>query len=287
MGRFFQSKQQNQELSGLQLQTNHYQSARYHLLLVVIFTLINLVLLALGSSSYFLFSATIPYAITGVAKWMSPEETYLTQPLFLIALIISLALVALYLVGYFLSKHFRGGWLIFSLVFFMIDSIGLFIFFGISVDMLMDIIIHVWVIISLSRGVIAYGKIKQQDPVEAFPLDALLTPLQPEGAAEGQTVPPLDLPDSAILRRANGEVNARILLELQACDHRIAYRRVGKVNELIIDGYVYAEHTALWERAHRLSANVGGHTFTVGYDGASFCYATVDDLLAMRKLRTI
>ena len=51
----------NQNMTESQKLTSRYNSARHNILLVIVFTLINCILCAVGSSSYFLFSAAIPY----------------------------------------------------------------------------------------------------------------------------------------------------------------------------------------------------------------------------------
>ena len=60
-----------------------FTSARYNLLLVIGMTLINIVMLFLGGSSYFLFSATIPYSLSIDGAYYTgklPEEFYTDMP---------------------------------------------------------------------------------------------------------------------------------------------------------------------------------------------------------------
>jgi hypothetical protein len=47
----------------------------------------------------------------------------------------------------------------------VIDTIGMFIFTGFAVEGIVDIIFHVWVIVSLALGINAYFKLKKL-PVE-------------------------------------------------------------------------------------------------------------------------
>ena len=63
------------------------------------------------------------------------------------------------------------------------------------------------------------------------------------------------------------------------------YRRVKRVNELVISGYVYDEYVALAETAHCLSAKMDGHLIEVGYDGLSSSYLRVDGQQIQRKVR--
>ena len=72
-------KENTQQLSQQQVLTNKYMGARHNLLLVVVFTLINIVLLLVQSNTYFLFSATIPYFLADLGMVLCgkyPAEYY-------------------------------------------------------------------------------------------------------------------------------------------------------------------------------------------------------------------
>ena len=60
-----------------------------------------------------------------------------------------------------------------------------------------------------------------------------------------------------------------------------------RTNELVIDGDVYGEYTALFEKVHMLTAIIDGHTLAVGYDGAASSYLSVDGNVAATKIRII
>ena len=75
MANFFR----NRNLSKRQRLEQKYNSARINLALVVAFTLVNLVLLAVNADTYFLFSAYVPYLITSVGMLICgkyPAEFY-------------------------------------------------------------------------------------------------------------------------------------------------------------------------------------------------------------------
>ena len=75
MANFFR----NRNLSKRQRLEQKYNSARMNLALVVAFTLVNLVLLAVNADTYFLFSAYVPYLITSVGMLICgkyPPEYY-------------------------------------------------------------------------------------------------------------------------------------------------------------------------------------------------------------------
>ena len=73
------AKQKVQQLSQREQLTNKYMGARHNLLLVVIFTAVNIGLLVAQSNSYFLFSASIPYYLVDLGMYLCgkyPMEYY-------------------------------------------------------------------------------------------------------------------------------------------------------------------------------------------------------------------
>jgi len=286
MGLF--NNNQNVATSKRQVLINRYNSARYDMLVVAICTAVNLFLLAVGSFTYFLFSASIPYEIASLARFMCglyPEEIYeggyaayefFNPALFYVALAIAVVIAACYVLFFIFSKNNKVGWLIAGLVVFSLDTLFMFWSYGFALENLMDIIFHVLVIVMLSLGVRAHYKL-QSMACETLP------PVDEYGQTSGFGGE-IDRPDSNALRAADTSVKARILLELKAFDHVIVYRRVKKVNELVIDGYVYDEYVARIEMPHVLTANVDGHAIAVGYNG-SVSYATVDGQQAATKVR--
>lgn len=262
-----------------------YNSSVTNLLLVVGFSLINIVLLVMNSDTYFLFSAFIPYVLADFGMFycgMYPEEYYYDVPdmeyLSSSFLVVTLAVAAVILLLYFLSwlfaKKKKVGWLIFALIFFCIDTVAMLLFTGFAVDSIVDIIFHAWVIVSLSIGVSNYFKLKKLPEEE---LDELAEGL-PDSTEQ-------IVENSSILRMADTEVKSRTLLEAEAFGHHIVYRRVKKVNELVVDGRVYDEYEALVEYPHTLCAVVGGHKFEVQYDNTSHMYIFADGQQIAKKLR--
>ncbi len=156
---------------------SQYNSARYNLLLVVIFTVINMILALVNANSYFLFSATIPYFLTYFGMYMCgkmPDEIYgdrseyiFFEDSFLYTVVaVSIVVLALYFLCWLFSGKQRVGWLIAALVLFVLDSIFLVWNYGISVDMLMDYLFHIWVIVLLVIGIKAHYKLKILPPDE-------------------------------------------------------------------------------------------------------------------------
>ncbi len=165
-------------LSQHDILTNKYKNARSNLLLVVAFTLVNSVLCLVGSDSYFLWSASIPYYFTlygMVYTGRFPAEYYADWKDFVplgdsyLATMVTTAFVciAIYLLFWFLSKKHGYGWLVAALVFFVVDSIYMFYVSGFSAEILLDIFFHIWVIGTLAMGISAALKLKKLPPEQA------------------------------------------------------------------------------------------------------------------------
>ena len=152
-----------------------YASSRASLLIVVVFTLINCILAATGSDTYFLFSASIPYYLAFYGSLfcgLMPEAYYTPEngfdPSFeffdisalYVMLSIAVIITLVYGVFWFMSRKEKHGWLIAALVFFSVDTIGMIALFGFSMDMLLDVLMHAYVIISLISGITAIPKLK-------------------------------------------------------------------------------------------------------------------------------
>ena len=175
------AKERDQELSQREILTNKYQSARANILLVVVFTLLNIILLVTNSNTYFLFSAAIPYFIVDLGMLLCgkyPQEYYLEEfaemefmgdAFLVVTLVVAAVILVLYLLSWILSKKPRVGWMIFALVFFAADTAGMLFLTGISSDMIIDILFHGWVIISLVSGVVSYFKLKKLPEEEELP----------------------------------------------------------------------------------------------------------------------
>ncbi len=270
------------------LEVKHKRS-RNNLLLVIAFTIINLILLVIESDTYFLFSAYIPYALVDTGMFlceMYPAEFYseeflslefLDPGFFAIFMGVALVIVLLYFLSWLFSKKHKVGWLIFALVFFVIDTVALLALWGVQMDNIIDIVFHIWVILSLSMGVSANLKLKKLPQKQEEFLEYKDFGETEKAVSEAK--------NSAIIRIADNNVKSRVLLESNELGLSIVYRRVKKVNELVINGNVYDEIEALFEVAHSLKAEIDGHQIEVGYDGKLYSYLIIDGQLVTRKLR--
>ena len=272
-----------------------YKASRANLLLVVIATAINMFLIATGSDTYFLFSAFIPYFLTTIGMvqcgllppeyYEYPMEDYIfyDKSLFVALLIISIILTSLYLLAWFMSKKNRVGWLIFALVFFGLDTLGMLIFNGFAAESIIDIVFHAWIIYYLVVGIIAHNKLRNY-PYEDEPVMAYENAIPQAEAAEGVEPESVSVQNSPILRKADKDVKHRVLLQKRMFNMDICYRRVKRVNELVINGNVYDEFEALAEPAHTLEAYVDGHHIEAVYNG-THSIINIDGKEVVKKIR--
>lgn len=264
-----------------------------NLLLVVVFTIINLVLLATNADSYFLFSAFIPYFITSLGMFLCgrfPEYYYedieemmfLENSIFVVLLIISIILTLLYLLAWFMSSKNRAGWLVFALVFFGFDTLGMLVLNGISFETVIDIVFHGWVIYYLVLGIHAHKKLKELPLEEEAPITEEAIPQTVEG--EEESTDATGAQNSNVIRVADKDIKHRVLLEASALKYDICYRRVKHTNELVINGNVYDEIYGIMEYPHTLKAFIDGHYIVAGYTG-THSFINVDDENIAKKVR--
>lgn len=165
-------------------------SARRSLLMVTIFTVVNLVLLVTNSNTYFIFSAFIPYFLTGTGMVLCgrfPTDYYgddflemqFLDPSFLTIMIaISVVIIALYLLAWYFSKNRKVGWLVFAFIFFALDTIVMFLLSDSLASSIIDILFHAWVLFDIGVAINAAGKLKK------LPGEAELAPADPAAPME-------------------------------------------------------------------------------------------------------
>ena len=156
------------------------KSARSTLLTAVLFTMLNIVLLLVGSNRYFLFSATIPYYLTffGYMFDYFTVGTYTLTGL-------TMALIPLAALGFcwYCSKA-DSRWLKVAAVLFGVDvlaMLGLMLWSGDMSSSLLDIVFHGWVEICLIRGIKADNRLKVMEGAKATQLEI---PVEEEMAVE-------------------------------------------------------------------------------------------------------
>lgn len=160
-----------------------YATARFDLLLLIAFTVINLLMLVSQTFTYFLFSANLPYFLVdlgmyfgGVYANVDPalmEAGYgiLGHGFFYGMLAVAILIVCVYFVCWLLSANGRSGFLLAALVLFGIDTVLMvgMTLLGLSdpsIDFVIDVAFHAYVLYALSLGVRAAYRLKQPAPVE-------------------------------------------------------------------------------------------------------------------------
>ena len=265
---------------------NYYRSARMTVLIVAIFSAVNIFLLLSDSGTYFLFSATIPYFIVDLfmyrcgkypAEFYDPTYIYVfdDEMYLYTAIVIAFIIIAVYVLLFFLSQHQRVTWLIVALVLSVIDTAALFILYGINSGMVIDILFNIYIIVSICIGIYNHFALKKQCAEEP---PIVLT------ESEDAEHPGKSEFDSHPIRRADPAVKSKMLLDATIFGHTVIYRRVKTVNELIVDGNVYCEYVGFFEKAHAHIIQIDGHSLSVGYASPVY-YIVVDEKQVGRRIK--
>lgn len=266
-----------------------YKNSISNMLLIVAFTVVNIVLLIVNADTYFLFSAFIPYLLADYAMYfggkyppeyyelMGETEVYADNTFFAVALTLAFVTAAVYLICWLAARKKKLGGIIAALVFFIIDTVVMFLFLGFDMSIIVDVIMHGFVIVCLVNAIINFKKIK------AMPAEAEMLVAEEDESINTE----LPLADSPVLRMADTEVKSRTLLEADHMGQNIVYRRVKTVNELVINGRVYDEYEALVEHPHSLVARVNGHDYEACIEGIGIMKIIADGEVLVKKLRVV
>lgn len=286
MAKFFGNNKDRTNTKENNLETR-YKSSIGNLLVVVIFSVINIVLLLMGTDTYFLFSAFIPYFIVDYGRVMCgmyPEEFYYDLPMgefldksFLFVMIAIAAVIILaYLVCWVFARKKKVAALFISLVFFVADTVMMLSTMGFSADIIIDILFHIWVIVYLITAISTYYKIKNTPKADCAEMLV---------ETEDENGNPIES-NSPVLRVAE-EVKCRVFIDTETSGMHIIVRRVKHTNELVINGCVYDEYEGVVEYAHTLTADLLGHRIEAVFDGAASIKLFVDSQEIAKKIRLI
>lgn len=283
MSKLFGRNTQSAPQTKREVYERNYNNGITNLLLIIAFSVINIILLVANSNTYFLFSAFIPYFFVDAGMFYTgtyPEEYYyglgftefLDKSFLVVTVVIAAVVLVLYLLCWLFAKKKKIGWLIFAVVMACIDTVAMLVLGSIAMESIIDIIFHAWIIFSLINAVVTYNKLKKlpEEPLEIIP--------------EGNAQP---VQNSTVLRMADTEEKSRILLEAESGGYHIVYRRLKKTNELVVNGRVYDEYVALIEYPHTLTAIVDGHKIEIQYDMGSHMYIMLDGVMLAEKFRMI
>ena len=174
------NKNKNQDVSPAQALETKYKNSVSNLLLVIGFTTVNVVLLIANANSYFLFSAFLPYNTVNHGMYLCgkfPAETYKpdvnfrSDLYFYTCIAFAAAMILFYVICWYMAKNGKSEWLIVALAGFAVDTLAFVGLGGLDADSVLDIIFHVWVIVSLASGVVSFNKLKKlpaEQPAEAY-----------------------------------------------------------------------------------------------------------------------
>ncbi len=142
---------------------------RSMLLMVLVFTLVNLALLLLDTGTYFLFSIWIPYNMTGIAMVM---DDFTIGTFTVAALVISAVILLVYFIAWLLSKK-HTGWLTAALILFSLDTVAMIVLslvlFEEPFSEIVDLVFHIWALVILIQGVRYAGKRKKlENPARPY-----------------------------------------------------------------------------------------------------------------------
>lgn len=246
-----------------------YENSRKNLILVVVFTVVNLALLLFKSNTMFLFSATVPYFVAAVG--VAAESS----PIMIIAMTFAVICIVAYFVCWLLSKK-HYAWLIVALIMFTADTAFMALLYILMKDFtgIADVIFHAWVLYYLVVGVINGVKLKKLP-------DESTSSATPEPNAE-------PIADTVPLRLVDETEKTRTWADYELDGHAVSLRSTKKMYQLVIDNYVYAEMAMNLIYTNNLCAYLGGHTVEAGVIfGTARHYISIDGSIVSEKARRI
>lgn len=255
--------------SARQLAGGRVRTARVDLLLVIIFTVVNIAMIFANSQSVMLFSAVIPYYAVALAY---SAHNVFGGLVWLVngSLILAAIVLALYVLCWVLSKK-HYGWLIAAAALFGLDTLAVLFLYGVILGDLaagiMDILLHGLLMYYLIMGAVSGYRLKYL----------------PQTVVEEIPQPPMDTWPIEAARPMAGQ---EILLEVEVDGLNIGYRRIDQVHELIINDYVFDRVEVLVESNHALRAVCNGHAVEAGFHaGAAGSYILIDGKPVAQKSR--
>ena len=175
-----------EQMTQRELLMGKFARSRNSILLVVLFSFVNILLMVTNANLYFLFSAYVPMILMDMGMYYCgkyPAEYYeeaveLLPDTFLVVMVaISAVILLAYLLCWIFSGKTRTGWMIFALVLISLDTGLMFLMNGFAIAYLLDTVIHIVIIVSLSKGISACHKLKNLPPE---PVDAVAVEIIPE-----------------------------------------------------------------------------------------------------------
>lgn len=149
--------------------------SRWALLMIAAFSTFNCVRPLFGSHNYFLFSAMMPLylvmdgcILTGKFPDSQPETLFPDWYLWVVAGI-AFILIAVYAVCYLVSRRKPFPGLLTGLIWLVMDTLSMPIFWGFPLPMLREYLIHALLIALLIAGLVSQRKLRDLPPPEPEP----------------------------------------------------------------------------------------------------------------------
>lgn len=251
-----------------------YRGARNSLLLMLIMSVINTVMAAVGSETYFVFSDYLAYYAAAYGSFGYAASGMIAY------LVVGCGAAALILLPYLLCWIFskkRRGWLIAALVLFIIDTL-LVVWDALAfmdISYLLDVALHIWLVVELILGV-SVGKQAIAEMNEPKPA---VQDTEFHDASTGQ------LPDTPCLGEPQQARKYRVLMQAEHGGRTIEVRRSYGLTELVIDGRLYGTQEGVMEAPYEIAAQVGGHRIATVLNPSGVQTIEVDGSVIAKKLR--
>lgn len=156
----FSNRNAQQNVSERQVLQSKYANSRHNLLILLAFTVINIVLLLLEQNTYFLFTAYAPY-LWFIEGWFYKDTVKLV-----LAVVVLAALLVCWLQA---KKDVR--WLYAGVALVVLDVVFLLVVVGFDAEWIIDYAFHAYILISTASGIVAYNKLKKLPPEEGVAAD--------------------------------------------------------------------------------------------------------------------
>jgi hypothetical protein len=267
----------------LRVQAQKFKTAKLNLLLVIVFSSINLLLMFIEADLNFLFSASAPQLFYGIGFNITLETD--DSMFATIGLVFAVAALLPYFVCWYFANRKRM-LMVVALVFFSFDCLLLFVLLaliGFDISFLLELAFHVWVMICLISGVRAWNKLRGVSD-DDFKL------LLASGTAQQQIGTVVDSEDDIVYTESmplrTDDNKGRILIEATHEFMHIVIKTRASLTTMIVDGQVYAEKKGLIDHDYTLHAHVNGKVIMGSFNNASMCMMLyVDKVLIMKKKR--
>ena len=156
----FSNRNAQQNVSDRQLLEGKYASARHNLLILLAFTVINIILLLAKQNTYFLFTAYAPYL------WFAEGWVYKESAKLVLAIAVLVVLLVCWLQA---KKDVR--WLYAGVVLVVLDVVFLLVVVGFDAEWVVDYVFHAYIIFSTAKGILAHKKLKKLPPEQGVVAD--------------------------------------------------------------------------------------------------------------------